>query len=99
MRSLLFVVMLALGVAVAGCCKKSSSDSSDGSSAKNTPVPTHTTTARPCSGMVTDKDCQACCGAGYRSSFRGQGTCTCFHLAAEAGARGSLIFGFWGCRL
>ena len=80
MRSLFFVLTLGLAVTVGGCCKKGSTDSStDGSSAKNTPVPTHTATARPCSGMVTDKDCQACCGAGYRSSFRGTGTCACTH--------------------
>lgn len=77
MRSLLIVAVLAVGIGIVGCGKKSDSDAPAPAPTTNanTPAPTHS--AVPCSGMVTDKDCQACCGAGHTWTFRGRGTCAC----------------------
>jgi hypothetical protein len=74
MRSILVVFTLVGSALALSCCKGNSDPPKD---TKATPVAT--TTARPCSGMPSDKDCQACCGAGYKHTFKGAGSCACIH--------------------
>lgn len=76
MRSVSLAFLLFSLVSSTACCGKKENPTP--TSTTPTAAPTPTTTAKPCSGMASTKDCQACCNPAFHPGWRfTNGKCDC----------------------